>query len=290
MFLASRKLAICYPLANINMLRRISILCFVLSVATLCMGQDTIKVEPSIYYSNEEVHKLSGKGFGGNYAREDIYFSAEHLKQEYCYYQDSIRQVHTRDVFNVLNDSLLRVGDSVRVEFVWTYKELSKGNYLIYRQDSNYYEFGEVTSLVPLKHVTPTYTTTKNKQDTLWTTNYDYPTPWYPNGHLNYKLYDSKITGRVYEYYQIDTQPMLLNGDSLPEITIKWIDGSFCYCMPRGDIAAMSLIITKDGEIKNIEQALGNVDEGCPNTIKEIIREIADWGLVTPAQKKWKKM
>ncbi len=60
-----------------------------LSVAA-CFGQDTLKVEPSRFYSS--VHEpFQGKDFAFSVqrSREDIVFSDSHQRIEYCYYYDT---------------------------------------------------------------------------------------------------------------------------------------------------------------------------------------------------------
>ena len=48
----------------------------------------------------------------------------------------------------------------------------------------------------------------------------------------------------------------------------------------------MMCIITKEGHIINIKQALGNLDTHCSYSLKEIITKIASWQGIKPAYRK----
>ena len=65
---------------------------FIFCVSLNTFGQDTIKVGKSRHYTDKEVRKLTGKGFGGKYGQENIIFSKEHIKVEFCYYNEKTRK------------------------------------------------------------------------------------------------------------------------------------------------------------------------------------------------------
>lgn len=94
---------------------------------------------------------------------------------------------------------------------------------------------------------------------------------------------------KIYEYYQIDTPPKQMNGNPLRSVTIEKV--SPCFSEPMNvDINAIAIIVTKDGTIKNIEQALGSLSDNCPATMQLIIKEVSNWGKLIPATRKGKKV
>jgi len=131
--------------------------------------------------------------------------------------------------------------------------------------------------------VSSTYFT--NEVNTLWTEMYlkeesklEYPI-------LNFREVD--IRDKIYEYNQVDTPPKQLNKDSLKSVTIQNV--APCFCEPMYvDVFSVAIIVTKKGEIKNIEQAVGNLSENCPSTMQEIIKEVKGWGRLMPATKNGK--
>jgi hypothetical protein len=259
----------------------------IITISFCVYSQDTIIVGKKYYYTQDEFHKLTGQGFEGDYGREDIVYSENHKRIEYCYYIDSIKKCVGRDYY-LINDSILSFLDSKSDSIKYVYKKLPNGYYKIEKQDEQIFEFAEVESLIPLKFITPLITISKDTKDTLWTTTYincnicvnrPFITPVHD-------LYESKINGKIYEYNKVDSIPVQLNGDSLKHAIIdKYYNIAYCYSMPmRMDIAFIPCIITKEGEIMNIDLTYYHYFD-CPYTSMEIIKQIKQWGKVKPAYK-----
>jgi hypothetical protein len=230
-------------------------------------------------YTQEKVDKLSGKGFLGNYGQENIVFSENHTKVEYCYYNED-KRISYGYHYRLINDSTLYIGDTLidGYQEKWTFKQLSNKNYSLHRKNNGLRESGEVDCLIPLHQVRPFVTI--NGNDTLWKTN-DFTINNRKYGYYHSDFYVSQIAGKIYEFDEVDFLPNLLNNDSLPTINIESIHP--CICAPMTWITTVSVTITAKGDIKNIEQALGNISNNCSYTMMEINRIIASWGKVKPA-------
>jgi hypothetical protein len=260
--------------------RIIILLLLVLSSAN-SYSQDTIRTGKSFHYSAEEVQRLSGKGFYGKYGQENIIFNQNHIKVEYCYYNEAIRTCYGYH-YRIINDSTLTIGDSLgdKPLEAWTFKELPNHRYYVYRIKDGFLESGEVDTLIPLRQIKPFVTTTIDKKDTLWQTN-DFTCLNRKIGYYTTDFNVSKVNGKIYDYFQIDQAPLQLNGDSLLSIEIEGIRP--CYSQPMTWINTVTCIITKEGDIVNIEQALGGISDNCSYTMMEINRLISNWGKVKPA-------
>jgi hypothetical protein len=230
-----------------------------------------VVVGKSYKYSQQKITKLTGKGFLGNYGQENIVFSENHTKVEYCYYNED-KRISYGYHYRLINDSTLYVGDTLinGYQEKWTFKHLSNKNYSLYRKINGLRESGEVDCLIPLHQVRPFVAT--NGNDTLWETN-DFTINNRKYGYYQSNFNVSHIDGKIYEFYEIDNPPNLLNNDTLPTINIEMIHP--CLCAPMTWITSVSVIITKEGEIKNIEEALGNISDNCSYTMMEINRIIA---------------
>lgn len=268
----------------------LSLVLILLFYCNFVQAQDTLFIGAKVDFSSQEARQYFGKGYHGNYGREDIVFSENHKRIDFCYYQNNVRTC-TGKGYWLENDSILKISNSnlwrvdERVE-CWKYKKLDENKYFISRGDSTFYEFGMAKSLIPLILDGKLTTTLANKKDTLWLIEINYLNP-----KLKFRIdyYQSKIDEKIFEYNEIDLKPSLLNGDSLPTIEIPYI--KYCYCEPMYSITAMACIITSEGKIKNIEQAIGGASpKACPKTIMDIIIQIQNWGQITPAQRKNKKV
>jgi hypothetical protein len=244
-------------------------------------SQDTIRVGKSFHYSAEEVQRLSGKGFYGKYGQEKIIFDQNHIKVEYCYYNEANRTCYGYH-YRIMNDSTLTIGDSTGSNPIetWTFRELSNNHFSVYRIKDGFLESGEVDTLIPLRHIKPFVTTTIDKKDTLWRTS-DFTCLNRKYGYYTADFNVSNVDGRIYDYFEIDTPPIQFNGDSLSAIEIEGIIP--CISQPMTWINTVTCIITKEGEIVNIEQALGGISDNCSYTMMEINRLISNWGKVKPA-------
>jgi Fe-S-cluster containining protein len=250
-----------------------------LNSSVICWGQDTIRIEPGIYYTSD-IEPNRGKDFASRarFAREDIVFSNTRKEIDYCYYYDNKRYCIGQD-FELINDSTLSI-DGVR----WTYKLQGK-QFLVYRYEDNFFESGYTKSLIPFEPTGPFTTTTADKIDTLWTTDYSTDKPSKPYDHPTYNFYKAKIKGKVYKPGEVDQPCTFLNGDTLARIYLQRKDG--CYGEPLYVVRTMKFIVTQEGHILNIEQDKGNMDLNfCPYYAMELMKYIKRWGLLKPAKRK----
>lgn len=261
---------------------------FLLLMPVRLFCQDTAKAEPSIHHTKMDLHKLMGKGYHGAYAKEVITYSATHKRIDYCYYVDGDRKCIGKEYW-IVRDSILVIGDSVDllrhgIEMeILHFRILPSGEYYVFRESDNIFESAISKSIIPLHLVSPIVTTTIERKDTLWITNLNYSIQNQPFGSSKFELYESHINDSVFEYNEIDIHPSFLNGDSLKSISINGI--SSCFCEPVFDLTLMSCIITKEGDIKNVEVAIGSVSMCNPTTIKDITQRILLWGKLRPAYK-----
>tara|TARA_Y100000782_G_scaffold114887_1_gene153077 strand:- start:1062 stop:2006 length:945 start_codon:yes stop_codon:yes gene_type:complete len=258
------------------------IIVFLVTLSCVLQAQDTVRIGKSYHYTTEEVNHFSGKGFRGHYGQENIIFSANHIKVEYCYYTENKRICYGSH-YRIINDSTLSVGDSIpgKNDQVWNFKRLKSGNYAVSRIINDFLESGIVDTLIPLKPIAPFLTTSIDLSDTLWESYQFSPLRNASGSFYTINSNVNLVQEKVYEYDQIDTPPLLLNGDTLPIVAIDRI--SYCYNEPMTFINTVTCIVTKEGKIKNVEQALGGLPDNCDYTMMEIIREIYTWGKLQPA-------
>lgn len=251
----------------------------ILFITFLCVGQDTIKYPPSIFYSGKK-ETIRGKSFASKakYAREDIIFSKNKKRIEYCYYYDTVRVCYG-STYEIYSDSVLKIDDKS-----WIYKKRSD-KYFLYRFYNGTYESGYAKTLIPLEAIGLFVTTTTDKIDTLWTTDYLFDKPSNPYDHPKYIFNKSRVAGKIYDSDQIDDKPTFINGDTISVIKLKREVG--CFCEPLFFIRSLSFIITKNGRIVNIEQNSGNFDSDfCPYYMLDLIRSICQLGILKPAKVK----
>lgn len=258
---------------------------FLIIFCCLCwsplVGQDTIQVDPISFYSSSDWPVL-GKTFYSQvrYAREEIVYSNEKMRVDYCYYYDSERECFGRD-YHLLNDSIL-MEDSVR----WEYIKLSENEFQVSRKLNGGVEIGRVRELFPLEKKGVFYVLSSITGDTIWQEDYSVVDPRRSYSRdPAFCYYYSEIEGPVYNYDEIDVSPRVGRAQWLDTIDIN-IGGFECYGQPLGiDVTLMICVITKDGRIVNIEQGLGGLSVGCPGALKEIILEISNWESIAPGRK-----
>ncbi len=266
------------PSDKIMMKLTASIAIFFITVAS-CFGQDTVKVEKSIYYtSNKE--PIRGKAFASKakYARENIVFSNTHKRIEYCYYYDNERHCYGTN-YQLTSDTTVAIDDEI-----WNYKKQGD-QYFMERYFNGTYESGIATSLIPFEIAGPFTTTTADKMDTLWTTDYSKDKPSQPYDKPLWTFHKTRLTGKIYTPDKIDEPPTLLNGDSLGTIYLGRADG--CLSEPYYFVKEITFIVTKEGRIVNIEQAFGNIDlDFCPYYVMDLMRYLLQLKQIKPARVK----
>lgn len=266
------------------MVKHLKIAFVLLWVSLYAHSQDTIRVGESHYYSAEEVYRISRKGFSGDLGQENIKFSENHIKVEYCYYSDSIRNCYGYH-FRIKNDSTLVISDSLmnQIYETWTFKKTDDNNFYVYRIYKGFLESGRVDNLIPLNQIEPFVTTSLDKQDTLWRTT-DFTLVDRKWGSYTVDFNTSMVNGKIYDFDKVDTPPTQLTGDSLSSVEIERVH--HCFSQRETWINTVTCIITKEGEIVNVEQALGGIEDNCSYTMMEINRKIYSWGKVKPATRK----
>jgi hypothetical protein len=255
-------------MTNIQKIKHIILVIIMLIVSLAIYCQDTILVERSSKYSSKIV-KIRDKGFASRvkYAREDIVFNDNHKRVEYCYYYDDERHCFGT-TYKIINDSIL-----YEDEKKWVFKNISDDSYFIASVDSyQTTEFGYAKSLIPLEKTGLFYTTSNITNDTLWIADYSIDKRSYPFSSPDYCFYQSSISDKIYEYYELDEMPTFENGDSLNNIFVERTD--ICRSEPLYWIKTVSFIITKDGEVKNIMQVYGNFNLYCPFYLMKLTQEI----------------
>jgi hypothetical protein len=244
-----------------------------------CLGQDTIRVEPSYYYSSDkEPNRGKDFYFRVKYAREDIVYSDTLKRIEYCYYYDNERYSYGK-TYHILSDSTFEI-DGV----VWHYQNQGD-RYFVERYFNNLYERGFVKTLMPFETTGTFATMTAEKIDTLWTTDYSTDKPSKPYDRPSRIFHKSNIEGKVYTQNEIDVLPTLLNGDTLTTIHLDAIAG--CYSEPLYYLSELQFVITSEGRIVNVEASQGFIDlDFCPEYFMQIVYQIYEKGQFTPAKRK----
>ena len=204
-------------------------------------------------------------------------FSDRHKEIDYCYYYDKERFCHGND-YELLSDSILKINDEQ-----WVYKK-QDNKFYVSRYLDGAFEAGFVSSLVPFETLGPFVTTTDDKKDTLWITDYSFDTPANPYDRPKYTFHKTMIKGKIYNADKVDEIPTLLNGDSIPEIKLERKD--VCYSEPFYWVRTMSFVITTTGRIVNIKQDMGNIDDSCPYYIMDLTRYIYRMSPLKPSKKK----
>lgn len=250
-----------------------------LLLVSACFGQDTIRVETSIYYTSKK-EPNRGKYFasGVKYAREDIVFSETHKRIDYCYYYDNERNCYGTN-YQLTSDTTLDMDGEI-----WNYRKQGD-QYFVERYFNGTYECGFTKSLIPFETLGRFTTTTADKIDTLWTTDYSADNPSSPYDKPLWIFHKTKIKGKIYDQDKIDEPPAFLNGDPLKTIYLNRTDG--CLSEPYYFIRELKFVITKEGNIVNIEQSLGNFDlDYCPYYVMDLMRYLLQSGQLKPGKLK----
>ncbi|MFK8104667.1 MAG: hypothetical protein AB8G15_19235 [Saprospiraceae bacterium] len=239
------------------------------------MSQDTLRYDKKIIYKSKDF-PIRGKQFVADlaYGREAIIFSEKKMRLEYCYYYDGERNCDG-DTYEIINDSLVAVNGTQ-----WHFQKQSNGDYIVWRKDRTVTEYGQVDSLLPFTQKGIFYTVSNQTKDTLWQEEYHSYTKGNPRRKPNFCYYDTKVEGKIYEYDEVTIPPTKLDYTSLNKIELQ---PEYCFSQPLVDISLVMCIVTKEGNLINIEQALGNLDSSCPDTMKSIMLKIASWGKILPA-------
>lgn len=247
-----------------------------LGLIQISFSQDTIYYDHKVSYNSGD-NPIRGKEFVANleFAREDIILDENTTRVEYCYYYDNERICHG-NTYRILNDSTL-----IENESIWNYKKVYDNNFSIWRNDSLIVEYGQASSMMPLQKTGLFFTVNKLSKDTLWQMDYTNYNPSNPYRKPLFNYYLSHIHGKVYEYSDIEVPPTQKDYSSLNSVRIT---PEYCLSQPYMDITLVTCIITKEGRILNVEQALGGLDKNCPYTLQEIITEISKWKEIKPAK------
>jgi hypothetical protein len=250
------------------MIRLTVFILYIFPTVINCVCQDTIKFEPSVYYT-KITEPYRGKDFASRvkYAREDIVFSEKHKRIEYCYYYDDERHCHGTD-YILKSDSTLDIDGET-----WNFKKQG-GKYFVESYHNSTYTNGFTNSLIPFEAFGIFTIMTADKIDTLWTRNYSTNIPSYEG---IWTFYKTEIKDKIYTQGQIDESPTLLNGDTLKTIYLKRM--SVCISEPGYYVKELKFIITKEGRVVNIEPSIAFIDlDRCPYYFMELITYLAQLG------------
>lgn len=245
-------------------------------------AQDTLKVEPSIYYSSAE-HADTRSFYGYvQYAREDIVYTDSLRSIQYCYYMDSVRHC-MESVYQLKDDDVLLVSN-YRDTIAWNYKRRSDSLYEISAFIDGFYQYGLARSLHPLLFFNKQVTTTSDKIDTLWSIEYVY-SPHDPEGYATYALHKKNIEGKVYTNKQCSLQPRLQNGAVFTELT--WILGELGYNDPYYFVRRTVFIVTAEGRIANVSE-MGNLEWSSAAVCIDFLKQVYRYSPLLPATRKSK--
>ena len=249
-------------------------------------SQDSIKVEPSIYYNSSELPH--SRIFAGSveYALEKTIHPDSSISIDYCYYLDSIRKCKSF-IYNHINDSIIQISNGDYKE-IWIYKKIDKLMYQVFQVKDNLKEIGFVSQIIPLTFTSTTYTISMDNIDTLWATKYKY-SKHVPQGFPSVSLFQSNIKGEVYSSKnKIITIPK--NKDNTPFTELEWKPTGGCYNDPSWWVNSVSFIITKEGRIKHIKQHIGNLDLGCSPVYLDLVKQVYRQGPFEPSTLKSDKI
>lgn len=258
-----------------------------LLIPLLCLchqatAQDTIRSAPRVQLTPAEYN--NGRVNISTSAREDIVYSDTSRKIDYCYYYQEKRHCFG-DTYTLLPGSKVAIdaeGDPATRQ-TWHYRQQADGKYVVDRLHEGLYETGIVNDLIPFGQTSIASICPATK-DTLWVV--EYPLYYTGRAYPRYFYPQAKIEGRVYALPEVDTPPLLPDGQPLPvKIQHPRTDG--CYNEPLYGVQTLSFIITNTGDIKNIQQAQGNFDINyCPFYIMELMRIICNYGRPQPGMLK----
>jgi hypothetical protein len=274
--------------------KKIAFLSFLLFLIQNTNAQDTIRLAPSIHYSEMD-YELAR--MGPERAREDVVFNERHKKVEYCYYLNN-KRICSGEEYRLIGDSILQIGDSLHLDQMvhWTYKKRENGQYFVKRQYYGVCESGIASDLMPLIKLNDFATLSQETQDTLWVANVQYYNKKYKRRGIafapKFRHPMAKIEGKIYEIDKVEQLPTFMNNDSLPKIIgssflnfLKKGRMAICYGEPFIYVKNMSFIVTKSGEIKNIQQNIGSIDiDDCTSLLRELMLFINQFGRLKPAK------
>lgn len=245
-------------------------------------AQDTIKLQPSIYYESA-VHKDTRLFYGYvQYAREDIVYSDSLRSIQYCYYMDSVRHC-IESVYRMKGNDILEVSN-YRDTIEWKYKRRSDSLYEISAFVDGFYQYGLARSLQPLLFFNKQVTTTSDKIDTLWFTEYVY-SPHDPEGYRTYTLHTNTIKGKIYTSKQCTIPPRLQSGSAFTELT--WVPGELGYNDPYYFVRRTVFVVTAEGRILNVSE-MGNLEWSSAAVCIDFLKEVYRYSPLLPATRKGK--
>lgn len=247
-------------------------------------AQDTIKIGPSYTYNEAEYRSLYGKGFHGEYGREDIIFSDNHKRIEYCYYYNNERICKGHDYF--ITDSTFAIEMSFNSSDysdlnLYKYHKLNNGKYLISRDTPQYYETAIATEIFPLIIEGQKSTISKTNADTLWTTDYVYNKYNFshPFPYEKINIYKNTVKEKVYDYNQVEYGPTYSNGLKLD--TLHSLNYNVCISQ-LADLSIMLVCtITSEGNIKVSDIITDNTS--CLGTAQHLVLRINNFEKLKPA-------
>lgn len=245
-------------------------------------AQDTIKLQPSVFYNSAE-HTDTRSFIGyAEYAREDIVYSDSLRAIQYCYYKDSVRHCFG-SVYQLKPDNVVLI--STRQDTVaWSYRKYNDSLYEVNAVIDGFWYAGWASSIMPLQFRGELAAIAADRADTLWYTTYTY-TPHFPEGNPSYGLNQTPIKGKIYKSKQCDMLPRLQDGNTFSKM--HWEVGGLCYNEPYYVVNRTIFVVTAEGHIRNITE-LGNLDWACSDVYMSFVKSLYKNLPLMPATRKGK--
>ncbi|WP_018343435.1 hypothetical protein [Cytophaga aurantiaca] len=231
-------------------------------------AQDTIKVEPSVYYEST-IHQDTRSFYGYvQYAREDILYFDSLRSIQYCYYMDSVRKC-IGSVYQLKPDNVVLIS-TLQDTVAWMYRKYNDSLYEVNAVIDGFWYSGWASSVMPLQFKGELAAIAADRTDTLWYTTYAY-TSHFPQGNSSYRLNQTPVKGKIYKSKQCDLLPRLQDGSVFAKM--NWEVKNLCYNDPYYYVSRTVFVVTAEGRIRNISRA-GNLDLSCSDVYIDFVKTL----------------
>lgn len=232
-------------------------------------AQDTVKIEPSVYYStfdypiqNKEFYSKVTKGKKG---KELIVYNKNHVRFEDCYYYGK-KRVCDGVTTRILSDTVVSVDSSL-----WRYKTIEPNLFEVQNLKKDYYLIGKVNALLPFSKIGFFHAINLNG-DTLWTDNFE-------SSRGGFSFPQTSISGKIYPKIKLDKQPTYEDSEDFPELKINY-DAPACCDGDPPYYVFVEFVVTKEGKITNL-----NTGSATEKEAKEIALAISKIKNIKPGLK-----
>lgn len=244
-------------------------LLFFVLISFSALAQDTVKIEPSIYYSTFD-YPLKDKAFyntvlNGNTAKELIVYNKNHVRFEDCYYHGKER-LCDGITHKILSDTVISVDSAL-----WRYTEEEPNLFKVQGFKKDYYLIGKVNALIPFSQI-GFFHAVNLAGDTLWTDNYG-------SSRGGFTFPKTSLRGKVYQKTKLDEQPKYNGSDDFPDLKINY-DAPFCCDNSPPYYVFINFIVTENGKITNL-----NTGSASEKEAKEIAVALSKLKTIKPGTK-----